>query len=430
MSSLILAGDTSGAITLTVPTAAGTNTITLPALTGTAITTASTSNIPGTVNWTTVQTGNVSPAVAGVGYPMNTTSGALTVTLPAAPVAGNLISIVDYAGTFATNNLTINPNGNRITGSTSNALLSTNRQAVNLVYVDSTQGWLAYSDVYSTGNPVPQPYTASYVVVAGGGGTNIDYSGGGGAGGMRTGTVSFLPGTSYTVTVGSGGAAGPSLPGQGGSGGTSSLAGTPITTVSATGGGGSNGASSGFPSGASGGSGGGGAGQPGKNGGGSGTPGQGNPGGTGTFSPNENTGGGGGAGGAGGNGVTGPVRSTGAGGVGLATSISGSPVFYAGGGGGGGFAPQGSSAGAGGTGGGGAGTNSPGGKGTNGTANTGGGAGGAGGASGAGSTGGSGIVVLSVPTANYSGTTTGSPTITTSGLNTIITFNSSGTYTA
>ena len=48
------------------------------------------------------------------------------------------------------------------------------------------------------------------------------------------------------------------------------------------------------------------------------------------------------------------------------------------------------------------------------------------------SSGGSGIVILSVPTINYSGNTTGSPTITTSGSNTIITFTStgSGTYTA
>jgi hypothetical protein len=35
-----------------------------------------------------------------------------------------------------------------------------------------------------------------------------------------------------------------------------------------------------------------------------------------------------------------------------------------------------------------------------------------------------------VPTSRYSGTTTGSPTVTTSGTNTIITFTSSGTYTA
>jgi hypothetical protein len=37
---------------------------------------------------------------------------------------------------------------------------------------------------------------------------------------------------------------------------------------------------------------------------------------------------------------------------------------------------------------------------------------------------------LSIPTTKYSGTTTGSPTVTTSGSNTILTYNSSGTYTA
>jgi hypothetical protein len=35
-----------------------------------------------------------------------------------------------------------------------------------------------------------------------------------------------------------------------------------------------------------------------------------------------------------------------------------------------------------------------------------------------------------VPTTNYTGTTTGSPTITTDGSNTVIKFTSSGTYTA
>jgi hypothetical protein len=35
-----------------------------------------------------------------------------------------------------------------------------------------------------------------------------------------------------------------------------------------------------------------------------------------------------------------------------------------------------------------------------------------------------------VPTVSYSGTTTGSPTVTTSGDNTILTYNSSGSYTA
>ena len=43
--------------------------------------------------------------------------------------------------------------------------------------------------------------------------------------------------------------------------------------------------------------------------------------------------------------------------------------------------------------------------------------------------GGKGVVILSVPTASYSGTTSGSPTVTTSGSNTIMQFNGSGSYT-
>jgi hypothetical protein len=39
------------------------------------------------------------------------------------------------------------------------------------------------------------------------------------------------------------------------------------------------------------------------------------------------------------------------------------------------------------------------------------------------------VVVLRVPTSNYSGTTTGSPSVSTSGSDTILTFNGDGTYT-
>jgi hypothetical protein len=70
-------------------------------------------------------------------------------------------------------------------------------------------------------------------------------------------------------------------------------------------------------------------------------------------------------------------------------------------------------------------------SGTSGTANTGGGAGGNG-ASGSGTTsGGSGVVILRMADADYSGTTTGSPTVTTSvgGTDTVLVFTGSGSYT-
>jgi hypothetical protein len=62
-------------------------------------------------------------------------------------------------------------------------------------------------------------------------------------------------------------------------------------------------------------------------------------------------------------------------------------------------------------------------------ANTGGGGGGRHSSAGAAGAGGSGVVILRIPTSKYSGTQSGA-SVTTSGSDTILTFNSSGTYTA
>jgi len=59
----------------------------------------------GTVDWdTTAKTAGFT-AVSGNGYFVNTTSGAITITLPATPSAGDIVAFKDYAGTFGTNNL-------------------------------------------------------------------------------------------------------------------------------------------------------------------------------------------------------------------------------------------------------------------------------------------------------------------------------------
>ena len=262
-----------------------------------------------------------------------------------------------------------------------------------------------------------------YLVVAGGGGGGGGYQGGGGgAGGLLQGIVPITNGTSYTVTIGSGGTAGPSSTTPNGGNGQNSVFGN----ITAIGGGGAGGYGSGSPSsaggaGAAGGSGGGAGlidisqGKPGQ-----GVFGQGNAGGSSNNYVTPYAGnGGGGAGTVGLNGGAIPAN----GGAGIASAISGTVTAYAGGGGGGTY---GAAGGTGGVGGGGNGSQSA--NGTNGTTNTGGGGGGAGNTGYAGGSGGSGICIISYPdTYNAPTTLTGTYTASTSGSGSVL-FNGTSQY--
>jgi hypothetical protein len=379
--------------------------------------------------WQSVVTTSTITVVAGRAYFINTTSAACTVTLPSGtPTAGAQVQLVDYAGTFDTNVCIINPNGNKIEGGTNNLRLAGEREGVILTYIDATQGWLATSGINEGTDALePIPYSIDFLVIAGGGsGGSRDQGGGGGAGGYRTSTQTVTPGTVITVTVGDGGASAPQATGGNG-GSNSSISGSGLTTITSTGGGGGgNGNGNPYPGG-SGGSGGGSSRGPGSVGGAGNTPStspsQGNNGGIGgEGAPQFGAGGGGGAGAVGQNGSS---SASGNGGNGTASSITGSSVTRAGGGGGSGN--TGSNLGTGGSGGGGNANFTT--NGVAGTANTGSGGGGGGNNPSVGGAGGKGVVILSVPTANYSSTTTGSPTVTTSGANTIMQFNGSGSYT-
>ena len=101
-------------------------------------------NLPrgaGGTAWQAVKTANFT-AVAGEGYFVNTTGGVITATLPASATIGNEVSIIDYAGTADTNNITIGRNGHKIQGASSDMTVATERAAFTLVYADATQGWL------------------------------------------------------------------------------------------------------------------------------------------------------------------------------------------------------------------------------------------------------------------------------------------------
>jgi len=308
----------------------------------------------GSASWVTTVKTSTFTAVAGEGYFVNTTGGAVTVNLPAG-TAGAVVAIKDYAGTFDTNAVTLAPNGSDKIGGdgTTDATLSTEGIAVTLVFIDSTQGWLVTdsglqseaptaSFIVATGGTIstcgnfkthvftgPGTFTVcsvgnaggsstvDYMVVAGGGGggrgSSPAYMGGGaGAGGFRiSNSVGCVPAPAmsplanptglpvsaqgYPIVVGGGGAAAPGDNAKGTAGVASSF-----STISSAGGGQGGGNTNPDSVGGPGGSGGGGT-----SGGGGGTgntppvtPPQGNDGTTGPPGNNNAGGGGGGAGGA------------------------------------------------------------------------------------------------------------------------------------
>jgi len=74
-------------------------------------------------------------------YFIDTTAGAQTVNLPASPQVGDQVSLLDLAGTFDTNNLTIGRNSLKIMGQTADMTIAVEDAAIQLVYTGSTYGW-------------------------------------------------------------------------------------------------------------------------------------------------------------------------------------------------------------------------------------------------------------------------------------------------
>ena len=329
----------------------------------------------GTVDWCTTAKTSPFTSESGKGYFINTTSGAVTVTLPASPSGGDIVSVKDYARTFDSNNLTVCRNSSKMCGTCFNTTFDTKGLSATLIYIDGTQGWQLINDdattqtgasfiaatggnavltcgnfkthvftgdgtfcVSAIGNPGGST-TVDYVVVAGGGSSgkssdlSVYSSGGGGAGGFRLSSSLGIPAPTmsplasptalpvsvqgYPVTVGAGG-----------TGNYSAGSNSTFSTITSAGGGvgGINATSGPNPArtpGLPGGSGGGGgSSSPPSISGSGGTgntppvnPAQGTDGGSGQIVGATAGGGGGGAGGAGGNGPN-PVTTGGAGGIG------------------------------------------------------------------------------------------------------------------
>ena len=215
----------------------------------------------GTVDWCTTAKTAPFTSVSGNGYFINTSGGAVTVTLPASPSAGDIVAIKDYAGTWgdACKAVTIGRNSSKLDATCTDSTRDTANESLTLIYVDGTQGWKSVEEgtgfigenfmcasggnaVVTCGNFKTHIFTGSgtftvnsiattaannivdYLVVAGAGGSGTAGSagGGGGAGGFRMANSLSLPAPTtsplanptglpvsaqaYPITIGAGGA--------------------------------------------------------------------------------------------------------------------------------------------------------------------------------------------------------------------------------
>ena len=102
----------------------------------------------GGLDWQAVETGSTMTAVAGNGYPIDTTSNTCTITLPASASVGDQIMFTDYAGTWGTNEIILDSNGLNYQGQddTYNVKYRTDDQVLHIVYIDTTEGWMPILD--------------------------------------------------------------------------------------------------------------------------------------------------------------------------------------------------------------------------------------------------------------------------------------------
>ena len=113
-------------------------------------------DVAGGTSWQSVVTGSTMTAVAGNGYPINTTSNTCTITLPASASAGDTIIFADYARTWATNKIIIDSNGLNYQSDddTFDVEYTTDGQSLSITYMDATQGWVPTVDDDVTDVPV------------------------------------------------------------------------------------------------------------------------------------------------------------------------------------------------------------------------------------------------------------------------------------
>ena len=220
------------------------------------------------IAYSAVQTADFTVA-SSTAYFVDTSGGAITVTLPSSPSDGSFFKIIDYAKTFQTNPVTLAANGSYIEGNTDDFILRGRGTIIEMAYNGTGgQGWVFNSyntedmgskyhgntaasggdqftpihqgvgskrwmdatsdaeEVYMDGNDIVHKFLTSgtftvhsvgsdslygdkveYLIIGGGGGGGAHHGAGGGAGGYRANTAynQAVTAQAYTITVGAGG---------------------------------------------------------------------------------------------------------------------------------------------------------------------------------------------------------------------------------
>lgn len=73
---------------------------------------------------------------------VDTSSSAVTITLPSSPSSGDEVNIIDAGATASINNITVARNSQKIDGEASDLTVDVDGAAFGLVYYNATRGWV------------------------------------------------------------------------------------------------------------------------------------------------------------------------------------------------------------------------------------------------------------------------------------------------
>lgn len=144
----------------------------------------------------TVKTANYT-AASGDNLLANTSGGSFTITLPASPTVGSIVTIAD-AGSFATNTLTVARNGSTIEGLAEDVVLDISGVLVQFIYSGTTWQIYAQAGVLSGGGGGGSAIAVSDEgTLLTSGATSLNFTG--------SGVTASADGTAITINVSGGG---------------------------------------------------------------------------------------------------------------------------------------------------------------------------------------------------------------------------------